>query len=83
MRILTILALVAAFKCTGATAKTCEKYCTPGVSKACGAGCIPLTSNCTKSWTTACNDEKPVKPKKTYDNPQHVDQRPGTETKSN
>lgn len=54
----------------------CSKYCRPGVSKACGASCIPLDSDCHKSWTTACNGERPAKAKHVFATPKHVDERP-------
>ena len=51
-------------------------YCTPGVSKACGQGCIPVEKLCRKSWTTAINGERPTTAKKSYANPTKVSKPP-------
>lgn len=54
----------------------CSKYCKPGVSKACGNSCIPEANQCRKSWTTACNGERPEKAKQSYATPTHVNVAP-------
>ena len=61
-------------------APTCSRYCTPGVSKGCGASCIPVANNCHKDWTTACNEERPETADKTIVKDadiKHVNERPG------
>ncbi len=75
--LLAMLLALALFAAPLAQAETkCEKYCTPGVSKPCGASCIPIASNCRKSWTTCCTGERPVKAKAVFENPTKVDKRP-------
>ena len=48
------------------------RYCKPGVSKACGASCIPLDNKCRKSWTTSINGERPASATKYFENPKFV-----------
>lgn len=75
-----LIITVALFISAAATAAdTCSRYCTPGVSKACGAACIPVGNSCHKDWTTACNGTKPAKSDKTIvpdDKIKHVNERP-------
>ena len=77
--ILIVCILWSIFRLSTANAagEICSKYCKPTVSKACGNACIPLANNCRKSWTTACNGERPAsKAKDVFENPKHVDAPP-------
>ncbi len=57
-----------------ARAEICTSYCTPGVSKACGGGCISEWKNCHKPTTTACNGLRPKsKATNIFASPKHVD----------
>lgn len=51
----------------------CTAYCKPGVSYACGQGCISIYKQCRKPTTTACNGERPATASKSYSKPQKVE----------
>lgn len=51
----------------------CTQYCKPGVSRACGNGCVSIHKKCRTPWTTACNGERPQSAKKSYDNPKKIE----------
>lgn len=55
---------------------TCSTYCKPGVSRACGQGCVSIYRQCHKPTTTACNGERPASAKPHFDNPTHVEPKP-------
>ncbi len=58
----------------------CVAHCTPGVSYACGNGCVSIYRKCHKPTTSACNDGT-GSTSKTYSNPKHVE--PVDQSKSN
>ncbi len=59
----------------------CTAYCKPGVSRACGGGCISIYKHCRKPTTTACNGIRPATATKSYANPKKVEPKPFTESK--
>lgn len=61
---------------SGAANAVCTAYCRPGISHACGGGCISIYKQCRKPTTTACNGERPVTASKSYSKPQKVEPKP-------
>lgn len=57
----------------------CTAYCRPGVSYACGQGCISIYKQCRKPITTACNGERPATASPFYKNPKKVEPVPATQ----
>ncbi len=51
----------------------CTAYCKPGVSRACGNGCVSVHKLCRKPTTTACNGERPATAEKFFENPTKVE----------
>ena len=64
LKLLAKIALVAACLmpnlALACAADGCSAHCTPGISYACGGGCISVTKNCHKPNTSACNTPKPA-----------------------
>ncbi len=76
MRILIASLFVIFSLFVSAANAVCTSYCKPGVSRACGNGCVSLFKQCRKSWTTACNGERPATASKSYSNPKHIEPKP-------
>ena len=70
------LLLVSTSYIPSAKAQTPSAYCNPAKSKPCGKGCIGLTKNCRKSWTTAVSGIRPTASGKIYDKPKFVSKPP-------
>ena len=68
-----LFSLLVLFSFAGQAMAACTAYCRPGVSYACGQGCVSVYKQCRKPTTTACNGERPPTASKYYPNPKKVE----------
>jgi len=71
MRLTIIVSTIFLF--SGISHAACTQYCKPGISYACGQGCISIYKHCRQATTTACNGNRPLSATKWYKTPKKVE----------